>query len=635
MSQEINSAAQEEQFGEVQASENTIDTNSQNEPADISQLSLKEILQLFEELLQRGDQQEMYKNADVIKAAFYKALKREKIASGVYTAPEESVINLSEDVQNDEEQSTSDSPEVENSEEAEGSAPVSVNPFAEIERGFKQLYTRYKSVRGVYIQEMERQKGDNLVQKNRILEELKALTEAQEDLQQTFPAFRELQNRWKSIGPVPQSQTKDLWDSYQFLVEKFYDYVKINNELRDLDLKKNLEMKSDLCVKAEELLEETNVVTAFKKLQKLHEEWRELGPVPKEEREPIWDRFKAATSAINKRQQEFFEGQKQDQKKNLELKTALCEKCEEIASRDNNDNKDWNAYTKEIESLQAEWKTIGFASKKENQKIYDRFRAACDKFYNAKREFYSEFKNVMQDNLDKKIALCEQAEQLKESEDWKKTTDQLISLQKRWKEIGPVARKQSDIVWKRFRAACDDFFDRKAKHFSNVDESYEDNLKQKLALIDEINEYKLDSKNSENIEALKDFQNRWNEIGFVPIKEKERVNSAYRHAMDSKFADLRSYESISKMNNFKKHIRDIKDSSKGDKGLRIERDKLVQKFRKMESDIAVWENNMGFFAKSKNADALIQDLEKKIARAKEELSQIEDKIKLIDNQHEE
>ncbi len=635
MSQEINSAAQEEQFGEVQASENTIDTNSQNEPADISQLSLKEILQLFEELLQRGDQQEMYKNADVIKAAFYKALKREKIASGVYTAPEESVINLSEDVQNDEEQSTSDSPEVENSEEAEGSAPVSVNPFAEIERGFKQLYTRYKSVRGVYIQEMERQKEDNLVQKNRILEELKALTEAQEDLQQTFPAFRELQNRWKSIGPVPQSQTKDLWDSYQFLVEKFYDYVKINNELRDLDLKKNLEMKSDLCVKAEELLEETNVVTAFKKLQKLHEEWRELGPVPKEEREPIWDRFKAATSAINKRQQEFFEGQKQDQKKNLELKTALCEKCEEIASRDNNDNKDWNAYTKEIESLQAEWKTIGFASKKENQKIYDRFRAACDKFYNAKREFYSEFKNVMQDNLDKKIALCEQAEQLKESEDWKKTTDQLISLQKRWKEIGPVARKQSDIVWKRFRAACDDFFDRKAKHFSNVDESYEDNLKQKLALIDEINEYKLDSKNSENIEALKDFQNRWNEIGFVPIKEKERVNSAYRHAMDSKFADLRSYESISKMNNFKKHIRDIKDSSKGDKGLRIERDKLVQKFRKMESDIAVWENNMGFFAKSKNADALIQDLEKKIARAKEELSQIEDKIKLIDNQHEE
>ena len=614
MNQEFKTTAPEEQFKDGDILETMPDLEMQNEAADFSELSLKEIIQNFQEMVDRGDQQEMYKNADVLKAAFYKTLKKEKIAIGFQVPSEDETIMT--DSENEE-------------------TVVSNNPFAELERGFKQLYSQYKSMRSSYVMSIERQKEENYTQKVKILEELKALTEAQEDLQQTFPAFRELQNRWKTIGPVPQNHTKDTWDNYQYLVEKFYDYVKINNELRDLDLKKNLEMKLSLCEKAEALVEETSIVSAFKKLQKYHEEWRELGPVPKDQREAIWERFKKATSEINKKQQDYFERQKDEQKGNLEKKAALCEKCEAIANSENNDNKDWNALTKEVEALQAEWKTIGFASKKENQKIYDRFRAACDLFYSSKREFYSMFKNTMQENLDKKIALCEQAEALKDSEDWKKTTDQLINLQKKWKEIGPVARKQSDIVWKRFRAACDYFFDNKAKHFSSVDESYEANLQKKLELIAEINEYKLDSKTSENIEALKDFQNRWAEIGFVPIKEKEKVQAAYRHAMDTKFADLRSAENENRFNSFKKHLKDIKTSNKGDKGLRVERDKLVQKFRKMESDIAVWENNMGFFAKSKNADALLSDLEKKIARAKEELAQIEEKIKLIDKQHEE
>ncbi|MDD3274029.1 MAG: DUF349 domain-containing protein [Bacteroidales bacterium] len=609
MNQELNTSALNEQNSQENLPEK-IQEESISDYQDYSAKSLMEIIEIFQQMLDRADQQELYKNADIIKAAFYKVLKKEKIAVGFHYSAETGEVNEEESEEN----------------------LVSNNPFAELERGFKELYQNYKTMRSSFIQNIEKQKEDNLKIKLEIIDELKALLEKQEDLNHTFPAFRELQNRWKATGPVPQSSNKDVWENYQFSVEKFYDFVKINNELRDLDLKKNLEIKSDLCVKAEELIEENNVVDAFRKLQKLHEEWRELGPVPKELREEIWERFKKATSAINKRQQEFFERLKEDQRHNLELKANICEKAEDIAALENIDGKDWNNLSKQIENLQSEWKNIGFASRKENQRIYDRFRAACDKFYNAKRDYYSGFKVQMQDNLDKKNALCEQAEALKSSTDWKKTTDQLISLQKKWKEIGPVARKQSDAVWKRFRAACDEFFENKSKHFSSVDESYEENLKRKLELIQEITDYKPDSKTAENIEALKDFQARWSELGFVPIKEKERVQAAYRHAIDSKFADIRSTDYDHKIDRYKKHIKELQNSGRGDRGVRSERDKLVQKFRQMENDIAVWENNMGFFAKSKNADALLLELDKKIARAKEELAQIEEKIKVIDNQ---
>ena len=612
MSQELNTTAPEEQFKEVEILENTQSKDSLSEYPDHSNKSLKEIIQIFQELLDRGDQQEMYKYAEGIKAAFYKALKREKIAAGFHTPIE-----------------STEGTEVESEDNQ-----VSNNPFAELERGFKELYSRYKTLRFSFLQTIEKQKEENLHLKSAIIEELKTLLEKQEDLHQTFPAFRELQNRWKAIGPVPQASNKDTWDTYQYLVEKFYDFVKINNELRDLDLKKNLEIKIVLCEKAEDLINEPNIVQAFRKLQKLHEEWRDLGPVNKEQREELWERFKTATSNINKRQQEYFEGQKEDQKKNLELKSALCDKVEVISNIANDENKDWNSLTKEVEQLQSEWKSIGFASKKDNQRIYDRFRAACDLFYNSKREHYSQFKSVMQENLEKKITLCEQAEALKESQDWKKTTDLLINLQKKWKEIGPVARKQSDIVWKRFRAACDAFFENKSKHFSSIDDSYEQNLNKKLELIQEINDYKLDTKASENVENLKDFQARWSEIGFVPIKDKERIQAAYRHAIETKFGDVRNPEEENRINRFKKHIREVQSSSKGEWGIRAERDKLVQKFRQMESDIAVWENNIGFFAKSKNADTLLVDIERKIAGAKEELSQLEEKIKLIDKQNE-
>ncbi|HBZ26039.1 MAG TPA: DUF349 domain-containing protein [Rikenellaceae bacterium] len=611
MTQEINNSAPQEQFEEIKTLENTTNTDSETINTDFSELSLKEIIQNFQDLLERRDQHEMYKFADSIKAAFYKTLKKEKIAAGM-TLP---VHDEKEDEESSEENI------------------VSSNPFAELERGFKELYNRYKVERTSFLQVLERNKEDNLRQKNEIIDELKGLLDKQEDLQHTFPSFRELQNRWKMVGPVPQANSKDLWDTYQFLIEKFYDFVKINNELRDLDLKKNLEIKTDLCEKAEQLMDEPNVVQAFRKLQKYHEEWRELGPVPKELREEIWNRFKLATSNINKRQQDHFEGLKEDQKSNLDLKTSICERAEAIAATEG-DDRDWNALSKSMENLQIEWKGIGFASKKDNQRIYDRFRAACDKFYNAKRDYYSNFKKVMQDNLDKKLALCEQAEALKGSEDWKKTTDQLIAMQKRWKEIGPVARKQSDLVWKRFRAACDLFFENKAKHFSTVEESYDDNLKKKQDLIDEINAFKPETKSAENLEALKDFQQRWNEIGYVPLKDKERIQAAYRHAVDVKFADVRSSDNENKLVRFRKHIKELQSSTKGDRGIKVERDKLLQKFRQLEQDIALLENNKGFFAKSKNADSIFSDIDKKISIAREELLQIEEKIKLIDKQYE-
>lgn len=613
MTQETLNSAPEEQFKDDQNLEN-IETNIQSNNTTearpkLEEMTLKEIVNYFQELLDSGDQQEMYKQADNAKAIFYKTLKKEKIAAGMTSPqPQDSVTDLSEE-------------------------EISANPFAELERGFKDLYNRYKEERSKFLVIIERQKEDNLAEKLKIIEELKELLERQEDLQHTFPTFRDLQNRWKNTGPIPQSHNKDLWESYQLQVERFYDFVKINNELRDLDLKKNLEFKIELCEKAEALMNEANVVTAFHKLQKYHEEWRDLGPVPKELREEIWERFKLATSNINKRQQEYFESLKDEHKQNLELKTALCEKAEAIA--DNKDpNKEWNLLSKEMEALQTEWKSIGFASKKDNQRIYDRFRAACDKFYDEKRDFYSSFKKVMQDNLEKKIAFCEQAESLKESDDWKKTTDQLISLQKRWKEVGPVARKHSDVVWKRFRAACDYFFERKAAHFSSKEENYEDNLRLKKELIEEVKEYKLDSNSAENLSAFRDFQNRWNDIGFVPIKEKERIQSEFRHAIDQKFSEFKNFENEHKLVKFQKHIKEIKGSSRGEKGVRVERDKLYQKFRQLEQDIALWENNIGFFAKSKNADNIINDIEKKIAKAREEMIQIEEKIKVIDRQYE-
>ena len=412
--------------------------------------SLSELTSLFEELMSDDARMKRIKEAEAIKAAFYKKLSKEKEEAGFSGSVEEPGEEISAVEQVAEEEAKAAPAE---------SDPEKVNPFEAIESGFKSLYNKFRKERAEFNRQLDEERSENLAKKQAVVEELKALVEKQEDVSASFPEFRALQSRWREIGPVPQTEFRNLNDTYQFYVEKFYDKVQINRDMRDLDFKKNLEAKEKFCEQAEELAASENVVDAFKELQKLHEQWKELGPVAKEFRESIWERFKAATAVINRKYQAYFEEQKGKQVENLAAKAALCEKVEAIADKaEILTSNEWNSLSKEIEDIQKEWRTIGFATRKENQKIYDRFRAACDKFFERKRVFYSDFKNNMNENLEKKMALIEEAEKLKTSTDWKKTTELFIELQKKWKEIGAVPRKKSEVIWKRFRAACDEYF---------------------------------------------------------------------------------------------------------------------------------------------------------------------------------
>jgi hypothetical protein len=515
--------------------------------------------------------------------------------------------------------------------EAGGDIQAFVAPEDEVEPQIKELLKDYRDHKSKYNRNLEDQKVVNLEKKQAIIEQIKELVNRNESVNQTFQDFRELQQRWREIGPVPQANLNDLWETYHHHVQNFYDYIKINKELRDLDLKKNLEEKIKLCEKAEELILEPSIVNAFKRLQKYHNQWREIGPVPNEHRTEIWDRFKEATSKINKKHQEYFEGLREEQKSNLEAKSALCEKAEELAALVISSNKEWNKRSKEMIELQKVWKTIGFAPKKDNNKIYERFRQACDAFFNNKREFYDEAREEQQNNLQLKTELCMQAESLKESGEWKKTSEELINLQKRWKEIGPVSRKHSDEIWKRFRSACDYFFERKSKHFSQVDNKYEVNLKAKEDLIVEVESYVLSEVVEDNLKALKDFQRRWAEIGFVPIKKKDEIQKRYREAINKHFEGLKIDDSKRNILKFKTKIDTIQGNPRQENKIRIERDRLFNQLKQLENDITLWENNIGFFAKSKNAEQLIKDVERKIEKGRQDLKLLEEKIRLIDS----
>ncbi len=565
------------------------------EPAvNYSEKNLSELINLFEELVQNEERMKMSKEAEAIKSAFYKRLQKEKADAGLVSA--EAAVETEEPA----------------AEEVSAEETVSENPFAEVERGFKDLYNKYKKERAEYNRQLEKEREDNLVKKEAVIADLKALLEKQEDVNATFPEFREIQNRWRAIGPVPATSYRNINETYQLYVEQFYDMVKINRELRDLDFRKNLEAKEEFCQMAEKLAENPNVVEAFRELQKLHEQWKEFGPVAKEYRDQIWDRFKAATAVINKKYQSFFEGMKEQQAENLAKKTVLCEKVEEIAEREVTNSNEWNTFSKEIEDIQKEWKTIGFASKKENQKIYDRFRAACDKFYGRKRDFYNEVKDGMNANLDKKISLCEAAEALKSSTEWKKATDQFINLQKQWKEIGAVPRKKSEQLWKRFRAACDEFFAERDKNAKPENDFY-GNLKAKQRLVEEINAYELKGDDSD-LAAMHDFQKRWQEIGFVPFKEKDNIAAAYKEALNAKFPN---------------HGRGGNRRGRGGKPALSEKDRLIQKYNQLEQDIVTYENNIGFFSMSKNSEPLVKQMQERIAQAKDELKALAEQIQAL------
>ncbi len=546
----------------------------EEEEVNYSEKTLSELINLFEELLGKENRMRLNKEADAIKSAFHKKLRTER----------ENVTD-----------------------------PVLEDILTGLENDFKRFYDSYKKERKEYNDRLEKEREENLVGKEAVIEDLKALVEKQEEVNATFPQFREIQNRWRALGPVPARSVSAINETYQLYVEKFYDKVKINRELRDLDFKKNYEAKVKFCETAEKLTESSNIVSAFKELQKLHEQWKEYGPVAKQYREEIWERFKAATAIINKKYQEHFEGLKEQYSENLAAKTALCEKLEEIAARELKSVSEWNAGAKEIGEIQKEWKKIGFATKKENQKIYERFRAACDKFFERKREHYNGLKSDLNDNYDKKVALCEEAEALKTSTEWKKTTDQFLSLQKQWKEIGAVPRKKSEQLWKRFRAACDEFFAERDKN-AKPENNFYGNLKAKQKLIEEINAYEPTGDEKDSV-AQEDFAKRWQEIGFVPFKEKENINKAYRDAVNAKFGS---------------------PSNNGRGGRRQRtlspRERLVQRYNELQQELATYENNIGFFAQSKSAAPLIAQTQEKIDKTKVELKSLEDEIRNLESE---
>jgi peroxiredoxin family protein len=386
-----------------------------------------------------------------------------------------------------------------------------------------------------------------------------------------------------------------------------------------------------LCEKAEELLLETNIMNAFKALQELHERWREIGPVPADMRTEMWERFKEATSKINKKHQEYFVNLKSEQKKNLEAKVILCEKAEELCNQEIRSNRDWTRLSNEMMELQKVWKTMGYAPKKDNNKIYMRFRNACDAFFNKKREFYSIVKEEQDNNLQLKTDLCMQAEAIQGSSEWKKTTEELIALQQRWKEIGPVPFKVSDKIWKRFRTACDAFFERKSKHYAEVDDSFESNLQKKKDLIQEIEGFLITDNAEESLTKLKEFQRQWAEIGFVPLKDKEEIIDKYRAVINKKFDELQIDEERKSLFKFKTKLENIMDKANGDQRIRQEREKYITKLRQLESEIVLWENNIGFFTKSKNAESMIKEVELKIENAKSSIILLKKKIGMIDD----
>ena len=592
-------------LGEESDDESTAENAAQNDaPAselDLTAKNKSQLVELFADLLAAKPVQTLRRDAEAIKVAFYKLHRTDMEAARKAWA----------DAGND--------PET-------FEAPVDV-----AETRLKELIGEYRRKRDEFLTTLDAHREENLKAKLEIIEELKALVGAGETVGQTFNAFRELQQRWREVGPVPQTAVKDLWETYNHHVENFYSYIKINKELRDLDLKKNHEAKLALCEEAEALVLEPSIVVAFHRLQKLHDQWREVGPVATEFKEAVWERFREASGRINRQHQSYFDGIKEEQKKNLDLKAELCQQVEALASEPFTSRKEWNKASDKLLEIQKVWKTIGFAPKKNNTRVYERFRVACDGFFEAKRNYYNQLKGEMDLNLALKNEICEAAEALSASDDWKTTSDALIALQKRWKEIGPVPRRNSDAVWKRFRAACDAFFERKNSHFSGVEGSYKENLERKRALLAAAEARGTDGLTFEDI---KEFQRQWGEVGFVPIRQKETISRQYKEVVDRMFAAIRGGQQERSMEKFRGRVASLKEAGSGGGRLRHERERLYNKVKQLETDIATLENNIGFFGHSKNAEAMIADVREKIDRAKADMAATIEKINLIDAEQE-
>ncbi|MEA4937755.1 MAG: DUF349 domain-containing protein [Paludibacter sp.] len=582
-------------------SENEIIEEDNNEKSpDLNALSRGELLNVLKNLLSKNVD-DIKDEVEHIKQLFYKKLKSE-------TEDQKKLF-------------------IEN-----GGEEVDFRPLKDgLDDELKSLVNEYKSKKALLSARIEAEKEQNLLEKQHILERMKVLVESNDDVSSHINEFRELQKKWKSIGLVPQAHVNELWKSYSAFQETFWDLIKINNELREYDFKKNLEIKTALCEAAERLAGEEDVIEAFRQLQKLHEEWHETGPVAREIREELWTRFKTASSVINKRHQGHFDEIRKLEEDNLNAKTALCEKLEAFDYSNLNSYKAWDEATKTIIAWQEEWRALGFAPRKMNHKIFDRYRAACDAFFSAKAEFYKASKNVLNENLDKKKALCEKAEALKDSTEWKETTDKLIQLQKEWKTIGPVAKKYSDEIWKRFITACDYFFDQKQKNTSGQKSAETENLAKKKAIIASVNELDTvtDKTPAEILTTLREYIAAWNEVGHVPFREKDKIYKEYRTAVDKMFEKLNVDANQRRLDTFKSNLRDM--STKGENKLLREREKLMRAYEHLKSEIATYENNVGFLtASNKKGNGLINEMMRKIEALKDEAKLIEQKITLIE-----
>lgn len=498
-----------------------------------------------------------------------------------------------------------------------------------VEEEFKNIMSVIKEKRSALTAELEKQKEMNLQVKLSIIEELKELVESPDDANKSYTEFKKLQQQWNEVKLVPQAKVNELWKKYQLYVEKFYDLLKLNNEFREYDFKKNLEIKTHLCEAAEKLADEADVVSAFHQLQKLHQEFRDTGPVAKELRDEIWARFKAASTTVNRRHQQHFEALKEVEQHNLDQKTVICEIIEAIDYKELTNFASWESKTQEVIALQNKWKTIGFAPQKMNVKIFERFRKACDEFFRKKGEFFKSLKEGMNENLEKKRALCEKAEALKDSTDWKATADELTKLQKEWKTIGPVAKKYSDAVWKRFISACDYFFEQKNKATSSQRSVEQENLEKKKAIIEKLNAIDDQMDTEEATQLVRDLMKEWNGIGHVPFKEKDRIYKQYHSQVDKLFERFNISASNKKLSNFKSTISSIQEGSP--QALYREREKLVRAFDNMKNELQTYENNLGFLTtSSKKGNSLLTEINRKVEKLKADIELVKEKIKVVD-----
>ena len=521
----------------------------------------------------------------------------------------------------------------ENTEEGQPApeVPEFHNEPDELETRFNAAFQTYKDNKAAFIENLEQQKLKNLDLKNAIIENLKSLLDTETNLKVLNDKVKEFQEQWKAIGPVPQSESTNLWQNYHFYIEKFFDFVRMNREMRMLDYKKNLESKLQLCEKAESLLLNDSINQSFNELQELHRQWKEIGPVPDDKKEEIWERFKTASDQINQRRREHYDKMFAEEQNNYNAKVVLCEQAEEMVAKPIEQVSEYNEVSDKLTELFNLWKTLGPAPAKLNDEIWMRFKSTLDKFFQQKKEHFQQIKDVQMQNYNQKLNLAIQAEGIADRTDWKQATDEILALQTEWKSIGATPRKYSDQVWKRFRAACDKFFEAKAKFFSNVQGEESENLQKKEELIQKILGYEFGEDRNANLDAMKAYQKEWLEIGFVPRSEKDRIYTEYRNAINKRFAELKVSADDVRQNRYQSRINDIMRNPNADKLIDKEKNFLTTKLARLKDDIVLWENNLGFFSNSKNAEILTAEFRKKIEFAKKEVAELEYKIKMMNN----